>query len=447
MNIIGADLTQWTAFYTQGAEPETLLPELLSLLDPDDPIWISLASLEKIIDQITALRQKKGGPGDPLTPLWGIPFVLKDNIDAQGWETTAGCADFAFRPEKNATVTGLLQEAGAILIGKTNMDQFATGLVGTRSPYGPVPNPYNPLFISGGSSSGSAAAVAKGFVPFSLGTDTAGSGRVPAAFCNIVGFKPTRGALSNKGVFPACRTLDCVSLFSRNSGDAQRISKILEAYDPEDPYSRPRPHPSSPGSKIKIAYPETLHPSCTEETASLFKKSLEKLGEHYTLQGMDFGLLHHLALLLYQGPWLAERYVALKDFLPLHGERMNPTVRDIIEKGKDYSACEYFEADYKRQEILQKLNTLMENVDLLIMPTTPDIFTLEQIKEDPIALNSVLGVYTNFMNLADLAALALPAGFRPNGLPFGITLASRAWDEEKLWSVGENWNILLGGRE
>lgn len=451
MKLQWASIKDWVENYTQGAKPEDLLTELLSDFDAQDTAWITLATPLLLKKQLEVLKTlPAGGPGQPSTPLWGVPFAVKDNIDVAGWPTTAACPAFSHRPTKTASVVESLQKAGAILVGKTNMDQFATGLVGTRSPYGPVPNSFNPQYISGGSSSGSAVVVARGLVPFSLGTDTAGSGRIPAAFGNIVGLKPTRGAISTWGVLPACRSLDCVSIFALSTHEARLIYSLTESPDSRDPYNRTRPKEFSPfpqqPSEIRLGYPAQLRPECDDETQNLFKESLKKWANlGFSLVPVDFSPLHELAALLYQGPWVAERYVAIKDFFDSHNKKMDPIVAGILGQGKQWSAADFFQAEYRRKEILQTLLPLWLRVNALLMPTAPSIFTLLEVSQEPLQRNSDLGVYTNFMNLADLCALAIPGGFRQNGLPQGLTLAAPAWQEEILWNLGEIGKNLSPG--
>ncbi len=375
-------------------------------------------------------------------PLYGIPFAAKDNIDAAGWPTTAACPAFEYTAQADATVIRRLREAGAILIGKTNLDQFATGLVGTRSPYGPVTNAFRSEYISGGSSSGSASVVARGLVPFSLGTDTAGSGRVPAAFNNIVGLKPTRGWLSTTGVVPACRTLDCVSVFALTVADAEEIASIAGGYDGSDAYSRPFPSTSS------IANPTTLHlavPNKLEffgdtQAEAAFDQAIamwRELGADIT--PIDFAPFSELAALLYAGPWVAERYTVIEPLLNDDPKALLPVLHAVLTNASKFNAADTFKYEYRRAALARRINDSLHGFTALLVPTTPSIYTIAEVLDDPIQLNSRLGTYTNFTNLADLSALALPSAFREDGLPAGVTLIAPAWQDFALADLGKRW--------
>ncbi|KAF5665360.1 putative DUR1,2-urea amidolyase [Fusarium heterosporum] len=421
--------------------------------------WISLASHEQLKTQWEDLQALD--PDPKRLPLYGVPFAVKDNIDAEGFITTAGCPTFNSAPaSSNATVVTRLKAAGAILIGKTNLDQFATGLVGTRSPYGAVPNSFDPTRVSGGSSSGSAVVVARGAVPFSLGTDTAGSGRVPAGLNNIVGLKPTRGALSTYGVLPACKTLDCVSIFSLTVADAEIVLSLAEGPDIQDSYSRARPEPdtlpmngfggSADLDKPSLAICASPNWFGRDDHHTAYEKALakaESLG--WSLVPVDFDPLFQLARLLYDGPWVAERYEAIRDFIEgASPEDMDPVVRSIIIRGRSLSAAEVFEGEYFRQELTRKIEQAFAQFDGLLVPTSPTFPTLDQLSERPVEENSNLGTYTNFVNFLDWSALSIPADFRSDGLPFGVTLISTRWQESCLLSWARKWfsdeNRLLG---
>ncbi|KAM0499548.1 hypothetical protein ACHAP8_005705 [Fusarium lateritium] len=412
--------------------------------------WISLATSEQIKLQWANLEIL--GPQPTSLPLYGVPFAVKDNIDAEGFVTTAACPTFRSTPAvSDATVVAKLKAAGAILIGKTNLDQFATGLVGTRSPYGTVPNSFDPTRVSGGSSSGSAVVVARGIVPFSLGTDTAGSGRVPAGLNNIVGLKPTRGAISTHGVLPACRTLDCISIFSLNVADGETILSIAEGHDTSDVYSRSRPNPSSTsfhgfgGSanllKPQLAICDSPNWFNHDDQHTAYEKSLAKaeaLG--WSLVPMDFEFLFQLARLLYDGPWVAERYEAIRDFIEACSpEDMDPVVRNIIVRAKSLSAADVFRGEYLRKELTHKVERALADFDGLLVPTSPIFPTLDKVHKSPVEENSILGTYTNFVNFLDWSALAIPAGFRSDELPFGVTLISNRWKEHCLFSWARVW--------
>ena len=377
---------------------------------------------------------------DPAAPLWGIPFAIKDNIDLAGVPTTAACPAYAYMPERSATVVERLLAAGAIPVGKTNMDQFATGLVGTRSPYGAVRNAVNPQYIAGGSSSGSAVAVRFGLVAFALGTDTAGSGRVPAAFSGIVGFKPTRGWWSTRGVAPACRTLDCVTVFTRTVADARAVAEVVGGFDADDPFSRRIAFHGFDADQARfgVAAPESLPFGC-DAYRDLYAAFAARLPHRRTV---DFAPFDAAGRLLYDGPWLAERYAAVGDFLTAHPEAAHPVVRDVIAGGKAISAVEGFRGAYRLAELKREVEAVFEDIDVLALPTAPTIYTLAEVEREPFAANAALGAFTNFVNLLDLCAIAVPAGETPQGLPFGVTLIAAAGRDRALLDVAER---LLGG--
>ncbi|ETS86980.1 hypothetical protein PFICI_00808 [Pestalotiopsis fici W106-1] len=400
-------------------------------------VWISLATDKQIAHQWHALSSDN-------LPLYGVPFAVKDNIDAATFRSTAACPSFnPTAATEDATVVKRLKAAGAILIGKTNLDQFATGLVGTRSPYGAVPNSFDPSYVSGGSSSGSAVSVARAVVPFSLGTDTAGSGRVPAGLNNIYGLKPTRGALSTKGVVPACRSLDCVSIFALTVDDAETILHIAEGFDEEDAYSRARPSQlTASGLGENSCASPTKTPTfavCNDpawygddEQADAYASALKRCtGLGWKLVPVSFADLFALAKLLYEGPWVAERFAAIHEFIE-SGSEMDPTVRTIVLGAKNFSAVDTFLAEYKRQELTRQVQSTFKNFDGLLVPTTPLFPTMAALVKDPIGENSKLGTYTNFVNFLDWSAFSVPAGFRGDGLPFGVTLIANSWQETAL---------------
>jgi allophanate hydrolase len=338
-----------------------------------------------------------------------------------------------------------LRAAGALLIGKTNLDQFATGLVGTRSPYGAVPNTFNPAYVSGGSSSGSASVVARGLVAFSLGTDTAGSGRVPAGFNNIVGLKPTRGAISARGMLPACRTLDCVSIFALTAADAQAVLAVAAGYDAADAYSR------SPGTLV--ALPQSLRigvPRAPEffgdalQTHAYDKALARARAFGATIIELDFGALAETAALLYQGPWVAERHAAIEAWMRERPEEIDPTVRAVIGQATKYSATDAFKAQYRLEELRRMVTPMWADIDVLMVPTAPTIYTIAQVNADPVAKNSHLGTYTNFVNFLDMSAIAVPASLREDGLPFGVTFIAPAWGDAALCELAQRWQACTG---
>ncbi|MBN9430621.1 MAG: allophanate hydrolase [Burkholderiales bacterium] len=442
---LGWTLAQWKQAYLEhGRSPNELIASLVGSLTHTDPAWIAIATPAQLEQQFADLQTLlKGVNGDRAKlPLFGVPFAAKDNINAAGWQTTAACREFAYTASEDAFVIRQLRRAGAILIGKTNLDQFATGLVGTRSPFGIVPNSFDPAYISGGSSSGSASVVARGLVPFALGTDTAGSGRVPAAFNNIVGLKPTRGWVSNTGLVPACKTLDCITAFALTVEDAAMAVNAMSGYDAADAYSRIRPagagahFPTQARLAIPVS-PEFFGDALAAENFSQAVVELRRQGA--TLVEVDFAPFAELALLLYQGPWVAERHVAIEGLLETNPEAVHPVVRTVVEQARRYSACDAFKAEYRRAELSRRIQEVLAEVDALVVPSTPSIFTIEQLLEEPVLRNSELGTYTNFTNLADLSALALPAGLRQDGLPAGITLIAPAWHDWALVDFGLRW--------
>jgi allophanate hydrolase len=400
-------------------------------------VWISRLSRERVLDHARTLERQSV---DAL-PLYGIPFVIKDNIDLKGVPTTAGCEEYAYIPTRSAAVVQKLVDAGAVPLGKTNLDQFATGLVGTRSPYGSCRNSFNADFISGGSSSGSAVAVATGLASFALGTDTAGSGRVPAAFNNIIGLKPSCGRLSTGGVVPACRSLDCVSIFALTSEDASRALLVAEGFDPEDPYSRLLRDEPIRGRRFGVPRRGQLEFFGDGEYAGLFDQAIgriESLG--YSVTEVDFDPFFEAARLLYGGPWVAERYTALRNFMSQHAMALNPVTRQIIEAGKSRAAAELFEAQHRLMALKRAAENLWGRVDAILTPTAGTIYERARVEAAPIDLNSNLGYYTNFMNLLDLAAVAVPAGFRADGLPFGITVAGPTATDHALLEVADQFH-------
>jgi len=441
------------------ANPREVIQDIVSRIG-DDPhhIWIHRLPLDEIQKYVIALQDK-----DPAgLSLYGIPFAIKDNIDLAGVPTTAGCAEYAYLPQRHATVVQRLIDAGAIPIGKTNLDQFATGLNGTRSPYGACRNAYNPDYISGGSSAGSAVAVALGLASFSLGTDTAGSGRVPAAFNNLVGVKPTRGRLSARGVVPACRSLDCVSIFTLNTTDASTVLSVATAFDEQDAYSRQAVTHGFDFGRAKsfrfgVPRADQLQFFGNQDTAMLFQQSCDAL-EAIGGQQVEIDFLPFLksARLLYEGPWVAERYAAIRDFFDTRQEAIHPVVREIIAGAEKFSAADTFDGMYKLEALRGESALVWDKIDCLVTPTAGTIYRIAEMEADPIKLNANLGYYTNFMNLLDCAAVAVPAGFQNDGLPFGITLVAQAHQDVPLLhlaerlSNSENANVQMkqshGGR-
>ena len=435
------DLGALRARYAAGSLTPTALVEGICAriaARGDDKVWIHLVPRAELLAMAAALE--KAGPAGK--PLWGVPFAIKDNIDLGNHPTTAACPEFEYMAKESAGAVARLIAAGAIPMGKTNLDQFATGLNGTRSPYGAPESATNPGYISGGSSSGSAVAVAAGLVSFALGTDTAGSGRVPAMLNNIVGLKPTRGLLSTRGVVPACRSLDCVSIFTLTSDDAAEVLGIAKGFDAADPFSRPEARGGLSGTvkgcRFGVPQAKQLEFFGNSEGARLFKaaqKTIEKLGG--TIVEIDVAPFLETARLLYEGPWVAERYVAIRDFIIKHPEALHPVTRKITEGGATPSAADAFVAYYRLKEIRRVTDSVWKTMDVLLLPTAPRTYTVAEMLADPIQLNSNLGVYTNFVNLLDLSAIAIPAGFQRDGLPFGVTLLAPAWNDAALCAQGD----------
>jgi allophanate hydrolase len=416
--------------------PRQLIERVVGCADAAAPrnVWIARMPREWLLERAAALERR----GVAELPLYGIPFVIKDNIDLAGIATTAGCAEYAYVPERSSVAVQKLLDAGAIPLGNTNLDQFATGLVGTRSPYGECLNSFDPAYISGGSSSGSAVAVATGLASFALGTDTAGSGRVPAALNNIVGLKPSCGRVSTRGVVPACRSLDCVSIFSLTCEDAARVLSVIEGFDPADPYSRAPPDRSLRGRRFGIPYRHQLQFFGDREYARLFDHAVERIA---TIGGtaieVDFDPFLEAARLLYEGPWVAERYVAIEEFIERHGEAMHPVTRQIIAAGKSLSAADLFKAQHRLQSLRRATEEIWDHVDAIMTPTSGTIYRRAGVEAAPVELNGNLGHYTNFMNLLDLAGVAVPAGFRPDGLPFGVTLIAPEGSDHALLDLAD----------
>ena len=443
------------AYQTKAATPSAVVREIYSRIQTQNerPVWITLVNEQDALDRAKEL-EASNQPGT--LPLYGIPFAVKDNFDVAGLQTTAACPAFAREATETAEAVRRLLNAGAILIGKTNMDQFATGLVGTRTPYGICSSVFSAAHVSGGSSSGSAAAVSQGLVSFSLGTDTAGSGRVPAAFNQLVGLKPTRGLVSTHGLLPACRSLDCVSVFAETCSDAARVFDVLRGADAKDAYSRE----AKPGqgaapwvkSTFRFGVPseqslEFFGDSQARASYEAAVAALARLGGE--IVRFDYEIFRSAASLLYNGPWVAERLAAVEEFAKQHIDAFDPTVGRIISGASRFSAVEAFKAEYELREIRLKADAVMKEVDFLLLPTAPTIYTIAQVQADPVALNSNLGYYTNFVNLLDMAAVAVPAGMREDGLPFGVSLIGEAFTDQGLLEMADRLHrelaLTLGG--
>ncbi|XP_044742466.1 urea amidolyase-like [Chrysoperla carnea] len=449
MSTLGWTVTTWKKNQLAATNEEGLqrILHLIETQKKDDPAWITIASDDDIKSQWNVLqRTSQIMGGSKNIPLYGVPFAVKDNIDVKEFPTTAACPEFKYQPKEDSYVVKLLKSAGAIVIGKTNLDQFATGLVGTRSPYGQPSCAFSELHVSGGSSSGSASVTARGIVPFALGTDTAGSGRVPAHLNNLIGVKPSRGIVSTSGVVPACRTLDCVSIFTLCLSDAELLLEIVAQYDKNDPYSRQLPNPirrkfeNSTEKNLKFAVPASPLWFDDTKNAEVFDSALNTLKScGIQIVPVDFTPLHDLGNLLYEGAWVAERYTVVKDLIRTIPEAIDETVRKIIKNAEKYTAADCFEYEYRRQELIRKIEEVFSKFDGLIAPTAPLNPTFEDVKKEPILVNSRQGTYTNFVNLNDMSAIAIPAGFRSDNLPFGITLYSKKFNDFALLEIAERF--------
>ena len=397
----------------------------LTIYDAIQPqAWISRVEPDALLEAAHAIDARVVA-GERLPPA-GVPFAVKDNIDVAGLETTAACPAFAYRPDISATIVDRLIAAGALCVGKTNLDQFATGLNGTRSPYGSPRNAYNLAYVSGGSSSGSSVAVAAGLVAFALGTDTAGSGRVPAAFQHLIGFKPSKGRWSNSGLVPACRTLDCISVFTNDTDDARLIDVTVAGFDATDPYSKTLANRPLGRKRIGVPRRDQRVFFGDAESEYLYDRALATLASLGEVVEIDYAPLQEAAQLLYSGPWVAERAAAIEPILRDHPDAIDAAVREVVEPGAEIGAVELFNGIYRLAELKRQADLTWHDIDFLAFPTTGATYRVAELKAAPIALNSALGFYTNFVNLLDMAALAVPAGARGNGTGFGITLIGPA---------------------
>jgi allophanate hydrolase len=453
MTAFGLDIARLRAAYDAGVTtPRDVIAEVLARIAAlnDDAIWISRRPDADLLAEAEQLGNRFANRAE--FPLYGIPFAVKDNIDVAGLPTTAACPAFEYLPPASAPVVEKLIAAGAIVIGKTNLDQFATGLVGVRSPYGVPRNSFDPAMVPGGSSSGSAVAVAAGLVSFALGTDTAGSGRVPAAFNNLVGLKPTRGLLSNRGMVPACRSIDCISIFALTVPDALTVLDVAQGFDEQDAYSRAQPagfrvslRPAPAAFTFAVPHQAELEFFGDVEAQTLFAEAVaraEALGG--TKIEIDFAPWVETANLLY-GPWTAERTAAIGPMLAVEPDVLHPVTRTIIEAGLAPRAVDTFEAQYRLQELTQAIRPVWDVADCLLVPTTGTAFSLADLEAEPIGRNTDLGYYTNFTNLLDLAAIAVPNSFKASGFPVGVTLIGPAWHDAKLAAIGHAMHQAMGG--
>ncbi|MEO8615444.1 MAG: allophanate hydrolase [Luteolibacter sp.] len=417
--------------YAAGVTPSTVIEEIWEKIQQwnDPAIFIHLPEKSVLLDLAKFVEAMPAS-----LPLWGIPFVVKDNIDVAGWPTTAACPEFSYVPENDAEVVKLLREAGAIPIAKGNLDQFATGLVGTRSPYGAPRNAVDAEFLPGGSSAGSASAVAAGLCAFSLGTDTAGSGRVPAAFQELIGWKPTRGLLSSRGVVAACRSLDCISVFTNDTGDAALVSGVVSVFDEADPFSREIKGSDPLDKSFRFGVPRILDFAGDTDTPVLFadaRMRMEAIGG--VAVEIDLTPFTEAAKLLYEGPWVAERWAAVGEFVEKNPDAVFPVTRTILESSKNWDAVATFRAQYRLRELARMAEGIWKTIDVLLLPTTPRLYTVAENLADPFVTNATLGRYTNFMNLLDLSAVAMPCGrARSDRAPWGVTLAAPAGSDAAL---------------
>jgi allophanate hydrolase len=434
---VALDLGALRAAYQGTLTPSDVVEQLWPGIEAAEAVWIGRPTRQELLDAARAIERRFS----ERPPLYGVPFAVKDNIDVAGIPTTAACPALSYVPATSARVVERLLAAGALFVGKTNMDQLATGLVGVRSPYGIPRNPFDPRYLVGGSSAGSAAAVARGLCSFSLGTDTAGSGRVPAAFNNLVGLKPSRGLLSTAGVIPACRSLDCVSVFALSCEDAVSVAEICRGFDPADSGSRPEADAfrfgAAPPARFRVGVPTEREFFGDGEAARLYDEALAVLDE---LGGERVPILlapfREAASLLYDGPWVAERLAPFEELLAREPAAVLPVIAQILGAGRRYSGADVFRGAHRLEALRQEVRTVLGTCDVLCLPTTPTIYTIDEVLADPIRLNARLGIYTNFVNLLDLAAVAVPAGFRRDGLPAGVSLIGPRDSDARLAALG-----------
>lgn len=442
------DIVGLRAAYAAGLSPRDAIAAVYRRVAAvDDPgIFIHLATETEALTLADALPAWDDAAD---LPLWGMPFAVKDNIDVAGMPTTAGCPSFAYTASADAACVARLRAAGAIPIGKTNLDQFATGLVGMRSPYEPPRNALDPDLIPGGSSSGSAVAVAHGIVPFALGTDTAGSGRVPAALNNIVGLKPSLGTISARGMLPACRTLDTVSIFALTVRDAHTVFRIAAEYDPADPYSRNLPvrTPSGAVAGVRLGVPKREDRSFFGDTAqqAAFERDLSRLAAlGARIEEIPFDPFQAVAALLYEGPWIAERYAAIADVMRDSPEVVHPTTRAVIERADAFDAVDTFKAIYRLAALKREIQALCATVDGLCVPSIPTVFSRAELAADPIGPNNRLGTYTNFVNLLDMCGMAVPTAPRSDGRPGGVTFLAPAGQDHGIAGLAASFHAHAG---
>jgi len=424
------------AYRSGAASPSAIVANVYDRIaaSGDDGVWITVIPRKQALARARALETLPSSEKAVL-PLFGLPFSVKDCIDVAGLPTTAACPDFAYHPDASSPVIERLLAAGAILIGKTNLDQLATGLVGVRSPYGIPRNPFNPAYIPGGSSSGAGVSVAAGLVSFAIGTDTGGSGRVPASFNNVVGVKPTRGLLSLRGSVGTSRSLDCHSVFALTVADAVAVRRVAEGFDAEDPWSRQASAAKPLPERFRFAVPAEPFLDFLGDTGNetLFRQAIQALVQlGGTPVAIDYAPFLEVNTLLFQGAYLAERTASIGSFVARHPDALHPVTRTVLAGAEQYSGIDVFTTLHRLQSLRRQAEQALTGTDLLVVPTTPTIWSIAALAEEPVHRNAALGRYTNFVNFLDLAAVAVPAGFRPNGLPAGITLAGPAFSDDAL---------------
>ena len=444
MKDLSLDLVSLRAAYDGGLDPHSLIDLVYDrIAAANDPgIFIALRPRADVHAEADALGARE-------KPLWGVPFAVKDNIDVVGLPTTAACPDFAFSPQADAAAVARLRAAGALVIGKTNLDQFATGLVGLRTPYTAPRNSFDPAIAPGGSSSGSAVAVARGLVSFALGTDTAGSGRVPAGLNNIVGLKPTVGAVSTHGVTPACRTLDCVSVFALTTPDAWEIYTAMAGFDPQDAFSRDFTPgaPSADVNGLRIGAPDAASrkfggDGLAEAAFDAHLGALRARGAQ--IVEVSLAPFFETARLLYEGPWVAERYAAVRDFIERSPDSFLVVTRGILAGAAKFSAADAFAGLYRLAGLRRAASAVWKEIDALVVPTFPRPRSVADVLADPLGPNAELGTYTNFVNLLDLCALAVPGGFRADGFPAGVTFIAPAGEDHLIAGLGAEFQAAAG---
>ncbi len=412
-------------------------------------VWISIRPQSQAMAAAEALASR---PRDAL-PLYGIPFAVKDNIDVAGLPTTAACPSYAYTPAASAACVAALEQAGAICVGKTNLDQFATGLCGVRSPYGACGSAYDSKVIAGGSSSGSAVAVALGQVAFSLGTDTGGSGRIPAAFNNVVGLKPTVGTIPTRGAVPNCRTLDCISVFAQTVSDAVLVADMMRVFDERDPFSRNLPSDfawglSDAGQSFRfgVVRDHDLEFFGNREAPALYCAAIRRMEEiGGTAVPVDFAPFRAAGALLFDGPWIAERAAAIGAFVQEHPEAVLPVIRSVLGSAARWNAVDMFAALHRRQALKREVEQIFTSIDALVVPTAGTSFTIAEMEAEPVERNTMLGFYSYFVNLLDLCAVATPNGFYGDGIPAGITLVAPAFHDNACATIAQRFHQAFVG--